>query len=257
MTDKTRKIPETNGFSAFLSERTVTGLSIASDLIRGHTDTIVLSLLSLGDSYGYKINKDIMELTAGRFEFKEATLYTAFRRLEQAGLIASYWGDENSGARRRYYVITEKGKERYRQNLREWEKARAITEKLLYAASAADSGGAPNGRLSCATDLSSKPDKKLSCATGAEDLSGVVNEKSPCATGAANLSGTPNIKLSCAKSAVDLSDSLNEKSFCATSAEDSSSAPDKVMQKEKSAQYKSSEQNANDIQYAERKDDEK
>ena len=127
-----------------MNERTVTGLSIASDLIRGHTDTIVLSLLSLGDSYGYKINKDIMELTAGRFEFKEATLYTAFRRLEQAGFIASYWGDENSGARRRYYVITEKGKEQYRQNLREWEKARAITEKLLYAANAADSRGAPN-----------------------------------------------------------------------------------------------------------------
>ena len=68
-------------FRHFWNERAVTGLSIASDLIRGHTDTIVLSLLSLGDSYGYKINKDIMELTAGRFEFKEATLYTAFRRL--------------------------------------------------------------------------------------------------------------------------------------------------------------------------------
>lgn len=109
-------------------------MSIASDLIRGHTDTIILSLLSLGDSYGYKINKDIMELTSNRFEFKEATLYTAFRRLEQAGFIASYWGDENSGARRRYYIITEKGRERYRQNLKEWERARAITEKLLYAA---------------------------------------------------------------------------------------------------------------------------
>lgn len=143
MTGEIRKIPEINGFFG-INERAVTGLSIASDLIRGHTDTIVLSLLSLGDSYGYKINKDIMELTAGRFEFKEATLYTAFRRLEQAGLIASYWGDENSGARRRYYVITEKGKEQYRQNLREWEKARAITEKLLYAATTADSSSAPN-----------------------------------------------------------------------------------------------------------------
>lgn len=108
-------------------------MSIASDLIRGHTDTIILSLLSLGDSYGYKINKDIMELTGGRFEFKEATLYTAFRRLEQSGLIASYWGDESTGARRRYYIITEKGRQEYRKNVAEWEKARAVTEKLLYA----------------------------------------------------------------------------------------------------------------------------
>ena len=58
-------------------------MSVASDLIRGHTDTIILSLLIIGDSYGYKINKDIMRLTGNRFEFKEATLYSAFRRLEQ------------------------------------------------------------------------------------------------------------------------------------------------------------------------------
>ena len=49
-------------------------MSVASDLIRGHTDTIILSLLIIGDSYGYKINKDIMRLTGNRFEFKEATL---------------------------------------------------------------------------------------------------------------------------------------------------------------------------------------
>ena len=42
-------------------------MSVASDLIRGHTDTIILSLLIIGDSYGYKINKDIMRLTGNRF----------------------------------------------------------------------------------------------------------------------------------------------------------------------------------------------
>ena len=34
-------------------------MSIASDMIRGHTDTIILALLNSGDSYGYKINKRI------------------------------------------------------------------------------------------------------------------------------------------------------------------------------------------------------
>lgn len=109
-------------------------MSIASDLIRGHTDTIILSLLIKSDSYGYKINKDIMELTGNRFEFKEATLYTAFRRLEQAGLIASYWGDENTGARRKYYVVTDKGRQQYSENLAEWEKTKNIVDRLLYAA---------------------------------------------------------------------------------------------------------------------------
>ncbi len=109
-------------------------MSIASDLIRGHTDTIILSLLSVSDSYGYRINKDILELTGNRFEFKEATLYSAFRRLEQSGLIASYWGDVNTGARRKYYTITDSGRAQYKASLAEWDRTRAIVDKLLYAA---------------------------------------------------------------------------------------------------------------------------
>lgn len=73
-------------------------MSIASDLIRGHTDTIILAQLLQEDSYGYKINKRIQELTQNEYELKEATLYTAFRRLEEAGYICSYWGNENTGA---------------------------------------------------------------------------------------------------------------------------------------------------------------
>ena len=60
-------------------------MSITSDLIRGHTDTIILAQLSNADSYGYQINKTIQEKTKQEYELKEATLYSAFRRLEQAG----------------------------------------------------------------------------------------------------------------------------------------------------------------------------
>ena len=108
-------------------------MSVASDLIRGHTDTIILSLLIIGDSYGYKINKDIMRLTGNRFEFKEATLYSAFRRLEQAGLIVSYWGEEAVGARRKYYTITDAGRKQYKENIADWERTRAVVDNLLYA----------------------------------------------------------------------------------------------------------------------------
>lgn len=87
-----------------------------------------------GDSYGYRINKDIMELTDRRFEFKEATLYTAFRRLEQSGAIISYWGDEQAGARRKYYSITDKGRRQYIESLTEWEKTKNVVDRLLYAA---------------------------------------------------------------------------------------------------------------------------
>ena len=105
---------------------------ITSDLIRGHTETIILAQLMPRDSYGYEINKAIHEKTSGRYELKEATLYSAFRRLENAQLIRSYWGDENSGARRRYYAITELGRETYLQNLSDWEKAKTVIDQLIY-----------------------------------------------------------------------------------------------------------------------------
>ena len=106
-------------------------MSIAGDLIRGHTDAIILARLLRGDSYGYEINKTISNISSGRSELKEATLYTAFKRLEEAGYIVSYWGDENTGARRRYYHITSAGRAYYENLLAEWEYSRNIIEQLI------------------------------------------------------------------------------------------------------------------------------
>ena len=106
-------------------------MSITSDILRGHTETIILSLLLKQDSYGYKINKEILARTDRRYELKEATLYSAFKRLEQAGCIRTYWGDETTGARRRYYSITEKGRETYASNRRDWEEAKELIDRLL------------------------------------------------------------------------------------------------------------------------------
>lgn len=107
-------------------------MSVTSDLIRGNTDTIILAILSEGDNYGYGINKIIRTVTRNEYELKEATLYIAFRRLEESGCISSYWGNEESGARRRYYSITEMGRKTYAVALAEWEKANAIIKSLIY-----------------------------------------------------------------------------------------------------------------------------
>ena len=106
-------------------------MSITADLIRGHTDTIILAALLKEDSYGYRINRTLCDLTDGRYELKEATLYTAFKRLEEAGYIRSYWGDEATGARRRYYAITPGGREAYGRMRKEWQEASSLIEKLI------------------------------------------------------------------------------------------------------------------------------
>ena len=102
-----------------------------SDILRGYTDTIILSHLAAGDSYGYEINKGLAQATGGRLELKEATLYTAFRRLEEAGCISSYWGNELTGARRRYYSITPEGVRTYKRLKEEWNTAKQLIDILI------------------------------------------------------------------------------------------------------------------------------
>ena len=106
-------------------------MALSADILRGYTDTIILRQLSQGDSYGYQINKNVSALSGGKFEMKEATLYTAFRRLEAAGLIRSYWGDEMSGARRRYYAISAQGPARLDADLQVWKETKAQIDLLL------------------------------------------------------------------------------------------------------------------------------
>lgn len=88
-------------------------------------------MLREGDNYGYGIYKRIIERSEHRYEVKEATLYTALRRLQQAGLVTAYWGDETLGGRRKYYRITDKGIKRYMQDRDEWIVAKEILTLLI------------------------------------------------------------------------------------------------------------------------------
>ena len=106
-------------------------MSMTADTLRGNTDTIILTLLMRGDSYGYEINKSVQKRTKGEYGFKEATLYTAFKRLEQNGFIRSYWGEDGPGARRRYYSITEEGRLQWKENVRDWETTRTLLDALF------------------------------------------------------------------------------------------------------------------------------
>jgi PadR family transcriptional regulator, regulatory protein PadR len=105
--------------------------TVSSDIIRGHIDTIILKLLTDGDKYGYQISKLISSATEGKYELKEATMYSSLKRLEKDGYIKAYWGDETQGGRRRYYQITDSGRQLHLKNKNNWEYAKQIIEKLI------------------------------------------------------------------------------------------------------------------------------
>lgn len=104
---------------------------ISADLLRGYTDAVILRQLAEEDGYGYQISKEVANISGGRLELKEATLYTAFRRLEGAGYIRSYWGNEMVGARRRYYSLTEDGRKKLKEEVQAWNETREVLNRLL------------------------------------------------------------------------------------------------------------------------------
>jgi PadR family transcriptional regulator PadR len=92
-----------------------------SDLLRGNTDSLLLSLINeSGQAYGYKLIKEIERRSQGYFKFREGTVYPALRKLENEGLIAGEWKKLPNGQERRYYAITDAGRELLARKLEMW-----------------------------------------------------------------------------------------------------------------------------------------
>lgn len=106
-------------------------MSYSSEILRGNTETIILAILIKKDSYGYEVMKTIIEHGNGLFSIKDATIYTAIKRMEKDNLITTYWGDEDGGARRKYYSITQNGKDVYAQKVKEWKEINIVLNNLI------------------------------------------------------------------------------------------------------------------------------
>ncbi len=103
-----------------------------SDLIRGNVDTVILKVLYEGDRYGYDMIKQINARSGGQWEIKQPTLYACLKRLEKQGFVASYWDESDSnGGRRKYYTLTDSGREVFVSYKNEWERSRDLFGELI------------------------------------------------------------------------------------------------------------------------------
>jgi len=90
------------------------------ELLKGSTDSLLLSLIKRQPMYGYQIIRELERRSKGYFTFREGTLYPALHRLEKKGLVIGKWEQLTSGQERRYYHITEKGKRALEEKVTEW-----------------------------------------------------------------------------------------------------------------------------------------
>jgi PadR family transcriptional regulator PadR len=96
---------------------------IHGDMLRGHLDTMILSVLERDEAHGLEILKRLEAAGCGLLRLKEGSLYPALYRLEAAGRIRAEWECEphgRRGARRRIYRLTSKGKRELTKGREAW-----------------------------------------------------------------------------------------------------------------------------------------
>lgn len=103
---------------------------ISKNLTAASTRPIILGVLKQGNSYGYLIIKKIKEMSGGKLEWSDGMLYPVLHRLEKEGLIRSEWVMADNARPRKYYAITEAGKQELAAEHKQWSQVNALLEQI-------------------------------------------------------------------------------------------------------------------------------
>ena len=89
-------------------------------------DACVLAVVMREDTYGYKLTKEVKQI----MDVSESTLYPVLRRLQKDGYLRTY--DKTfQGRNRRYYTVTEKGREQFQQFYDQWKRMRVKIDEVM------------------------------------------------------------------------------------------------------------------------------
>lgn len=99
----------------------------------GNVETLLLSILESGPSYGYAIVKELNDRAEGVLKLGEGTIYPVLHRLEEKKLLASKWSTAENSRKRKYYRLTPKGKKAFANNLQQWQMLMELMRKVVQA----------------------------------------------------------------------------------------------------------------------------
>jgi transcriptional regulator len=89
-------------------------------MMQGTLDMLVLQTLVLGPAHGYAIAEVIQKRSEAVLQVEQGSLYPALHRLEDKGLIASFWGTSDNNRKARFYKVTAAGRRQLHQESSRW-----------------------------------------------------------------------------------------------------------------------------------------
>lgn len=93
----------------------------ATNLLQGTLDLLILKALALTQLHGLAISHRIGQMTNGTFQVKPGSLFPALHRMEEAGWLASVWGDSENKRRAKFYRLTAAGRRQLETETKQWE----------------------------------------------------------------------------------------------------------------------------------------
>ena len=104
---------------------------IQGEMLQGTLDLLILRTLTVGPAHGHTIAHVIERQSDEVLQVEHGSLYPALHRLEDRGLIASFWGISENNRRARYYRITPAGRKQLAEQTSRWDDiVRAINSVL-------------------------------------------------------------------------------------------------------------------------------
>ena len=103
------------------------------ELLQGTLDLLILKSLALQPMHGMGISRRISQITNGAFDVKAGSLFPALHRMEQAGWLASEWGESETRRRSKFYRLTRTGRGRLQAESRRWERISLAMASALRA----------------------------------------------------------------------------------------------------------------------------
>ena len=110
----------------------------SNTLVAAAAKPVILSLLLSGESYGYQILKSVRRVSGGNLEWSSAMLYPVLRRMEKEGLIRSEWRVSEENRMRKYYVLTDPGRQELAAEKERWISIQDALRKFWAMAEALD-----------------------------------------------------------------------------------------------------------------------